>query len=435
MQVSVESTGQIGRRMTVAVPAAKVEQEYSARLQRVQKNARLPGFRPGKAPMKIIEAQYGKKLMEEIAGDLIQSSFYEAVSSQGLRPAGGPLIERHSIARGQDFEYTAVFEIYPQILRLDIQGKRIERPVCEVQEADVDRTLESLRKQRVSYSPVERAAANDDQVTIDFVGKVDGEPFPGGEAKDYGLVLGEGRLIAGFEDGLVGARAGETRSLKLKFPAEYRNESLAGKPVEFSVTVKAVAEPVLPALDEAFVKQFNIQDGSVESLRKEIRSNLEREKNDRIRSRLREQVFGALIELNPFEIPKALAENEAQRMLEDLRSSLMSQGLPAESAPKDPSLYLEQAQRRVRLGLALAELIKAKGLSADAAAVRARVEEMGSTYESPEKFVEWHYAQPGRLAEIESMVLEEKAMEVLLESAEVVDKPVGFQELTQARPT
>lgn len=434
MQVSVETTGNIGRRMTVALPAARVEQEYSARLKRVSQTARFPGFRPGKAPLKMVEAQYGRKLMDELTGELIESSFREAVTSEGLRPAGGPVLERKVAERGRDFEYTVLFEIYPEIEHLDIAGKRIERPAVSVDDADVTRTLQSLRKQRVDYRPVERAAASGDQLTIDFIGRLDGVPFEGGQASDYRLVLGESALIPGFEDGLKGMRAGEDRTLDLRFPDDYRNTQLAGKTAQFGVTAKAVAEPVLPEIDAEFARQLGIADGNVDTLKREIRANLEREMADRIRTGVRDQVFAALLEINDFDVPQALVQSEIGQLMQQMQTNLSGQGLSADMAPRDPAAYQDQARRRVRLGLVLAEFVKRHKLTADAPAVRARVELMAASYEVPQNFIDWHYAQPGRLAEIESLVLEEKAVGQLLEGAELVDKPMSFEELTRPRP-
>lgn len=421
--------------MTVAVPAIRFEQEFTARLQRLSRTARFPGFRPGKAPMKMVEAQYGGQVLEEVVGDLIRSTFYEAVNEKGLKPAGGPNIEPKRIDRGHDFEYTATFEVYPEVTCLDIRGKRIERPQVTVAEEDVDRTLDTLRRQRVGWQPVERAAQNGDRVIIDFQGSVDGTVFDGGTARDFPLVLGNNVLIEGFESGLVGARAGESRTLDLVFPADYRNAALAGKNAQFAVTVKQVNEPALPEVNEEFARALGVADGKVETLRAEVRANLERELKDKVRRELREQVFRALVEANGFEVPKALEEAEIQRLIQTTRANLEAQGIPGAQLPTDPALYAEQARQRVKLGLALAELARTRSLSADAAAVRARVEELAAGYENPQEFIGWHYAKPGRLAEIEAQVVEDRAVELLLQGADVADKPMSFQELMRpAKP-
>lgn len=435
MQVTVETTGTLGRRMTVAVPAARLELEVTTRLKRLSQTVRFPGFRPGKAPMKMVEAQYGGKVLEEAVGDLIRATFYEAVSERGLKPAGGPNIEPKHIDRGHDFEYTATFEVYPEVTRLEIKGTRIERPAVTVGEDDVDRTIDTLRRQRVTWHPVERGAANGDRVIIDFEGSVGGTPFEGGTAKDFPLVLGNNVLIDGFEAGIVGAHADETRTLDLGFPANYRNAQLASKQAQFAVTVKQVNEPVLPEVNDEFARALGVADGKVETLRTEVRANLERELNDRVRRELRDQVFKAVIEANAFEVPKSLEEAEIGHLIQTTRANLEGQGVPASQMPTDPALYAAQARSRVKLGLIIAELVKTRGLKADAARVRARVEELAAGYENPQEFIGWHYARPERLAEIESQVLEEQAMQLLLETADVVDKAMSFQELMRPNRT
>jgi trigger factor len=431
MSVSIESTGNLGRRVTIAVPAQRFEQEFSTRLKRLSKNVRVPGFRPGKVPMRMVEAQYGGQVMEEVMSELIRSSFYETVGKEGLRPAGGPRIEPKTVERGKDLEYTAEFEIYPEVNVGSIEGREIDRAVVTVTDSDVDQTLDTMRRQRLTWNAVDRAAKEGDRVRIDFKGMRDGQPFEGGEAKDFPIVLGSKNLIPGFEDGLVGAQAGDERTLDLKFPDDYRNTPLAGQMVQFQVKVIDVAEAVLPDLNADFATQFGIGDGSVEALRAEVKANLEREAQERVRESLREQVFKALADATPFDVPASLVEQEAARLLRLNRSSLQAQGVPADRLPNDSGVYKDRAQQRVTLGLILAELVKTKGLKVESARVRARLEEMASGYESPEEFVRWHYAQPERLAEVESLVLEEQVLESLLGTVRFKDKPMSFQELVQ----
>jgi len=431
MQVTVETTGSLGRRMTVAVPAQRMQQEIAARLRRLSQTARFPGFRPGKAPMKMVEAQYGGKVTEEVVGDLIRATFHEAVSEKGLKPAGGPDIEPKHMSPGKDFEYTATFEVYPEITQLEIKGARIERPAVTISDADVARTLDTLRRQRVGWTPVERAAVNGDRLLLDFQGMQNGVPFEGGEAKDFPLVLGNNTLVDGFEAGLVGARAGESRTLDITFPVDYRNTQLAGKPVQFAVTVKQVNAPVLPEADDAFAVALGVADGKVETLRIEVRANLARELAERVRHVLREQVFKAIVEANPIDVPKALEQNEIEHLLQTGRAALEAQGIPASQMPVDPQRYTEQARQRVTLGLILAALVKAKGLVTDPQRVRAHVEELAAGYDNPQEFISWQYAKRERVAEIESRVLEDQAVELLLASANVVEKSMTFQELMQ----
>ena len=434
MQVTVETTGSLGRRMTVAVPAQRMQQEIAARLRRLSQTARFPGFRPGKAPMKMVEAQYGGKVTEEVVGDLIRATFHEAVNEKGLKPAGGPAIEPKHMSPGKDFEYTATFEVYPEVKQLEIKGARIERPAVAISDEDVNRTLDTLRRQRVGWSPVERAATNGDRLILDFQGMLDNVPFEGGEAKDFPLVLGNNTLVDGFEAGLMDVRAGENRTLNITIPADYRNTQLAGKPVQFAVTVKQVNAPVLPEADDAFAVALGVADGKVETLRAEVRANLARELAERVRRTLREQVFKAIIDANPIEVPKTLEQSEIDHLLETGRAALQAQGLPASQMPDDRQRYVEQARQRVALGLILAELVKTKELVIDPQRVRAHIEELAAGYDNPQQFISWQYAKRERIAEVESRVLEDQAVELLLATANVAEKSMTFQELMQPGP-
>jgi len=429
MQVTIETTGSLGRRMTVAVPAQRMQQEIAARLRRLSQTARFPGFRPGKAPMKMVEAQYGGKVTEEVVGDLIRATFHEAVSEKGLKPAGGPDIEPKHMSPGKDFEYIATFEVYPEITQLEIKGARIERPVVTISEEDVTRTLDTLRRQRVGWTPVERAAVNGDRLVLDFQGLLDGVPFEGGEARDYSLVLGNNTLVDGFETGLVGACAGERRTLDIRFPVDYRNTQFAGKPVKFAVTIKQVNAPVLPEADNAFAVALGVLDGKVETLHLEVRANLARELAERVRHVLREQVFKAIVDANPIDVPKVLEQYEIEHLLQTGRAALEAQGVPVTQMPGDPQRYTDQARQRVALGLILAELVKSRGLVIDPQRVRAHAEQLAAGYDNPQEFISWQYAKRERIAELESRALEDQAVELLLASANVVEKSMTFQEL------
>lgn len=421
MQVSVETTGALGRRMTVRVPPERMEEEFQGRLKRLSKQVKLPGFRPGKVPLKVVEAKYGGELVNEIVGELIQSSLQEALGQEGLQPAGGPRIEPKQAERGKELEYVAEFEVYPEFQEVDLKGATIRRPVCQVEDADIDRTIETLQRQRTQWNAVERAAANGDQVVIDFVGRLEGETFPGGEGKDYALELGSGRLIEGFEEGLVGASAGETRTLNLQFPEAYQAAQLAGKDVSFEVTVKEVRESALPEVDADFIKELGVASGELEEFRAEVRKNLEREAIQRQRSLLHTRVFDVLMERNPVEVPQAL-------VAQDLRQ--MRQGAAGDSPVSDAER--EQAERRVRMGLIFGEIVRKEGIKADGKAVRARVEELAAEYEKPDEFVQWFYSDPSRLREIEGAVLEDLVVSRLLESADVSDETISFRELSNS---
>ncbi len=421
MQVSVETVGTLGRRLTVALPAADVEKEFSTRLTRLSKQVKMPGFRPGKVPLKMIEAQYGATLLQEVAGDLIQTSLSEAMGREGLRPVGSPRIAPQPLARGQQLEYTAEIDLYPEIKRLDLAGVKIERPVAAVAPADVEHTLDTIRKQRATWNVVARAARSGDRVTIDFVGRLNGAEFDGGSAKGFPLVLGSGALIEDFENGLVGAQAGDARSLTVKFPADYRHTRLAGQTVDFEVKVHDVAEAVLPEVNTEFAKQLGIADGDVARLREETRANLEREAAGRSRAVVRARVLKTLLDANPFEAPKGLIADEVSHLKQ--LDQMARRPVEADDA------YRNRARTRVALGLILGEIIRAKGLRVDPARVRARIEDMAAEYESPPEFIQWYYEKPERLAEVESLVMEERIVEEMLASAEITETPLGFQEL------
>ena len=424
MQVSVETIGTLGRRLKVAVPADQVEKEFNARLQRLSKQVKMPGFRPGKVPLKMVEAQYGGRLMDEVAGELIQTTLYEAIGSQGLRPAGDPRIQRKPVTRGEQLEYTVEFEIFPEVKRFDLTGQRIERPVVAVSEEDVSRTLETIRKQRAAWKPVEREARVGDRVSIDFVGRLDGKEFEGGKANGFQLVLGSGTLIEDIEQGLVGGKTGDMRHIPARFPADYRHSVLAGKTADFEVKLNEIAEPILPELNEAFAQELGVKDGGLDKLRADVRTNLEREAAGRARAVVRARALKLLLDANPVEVPRSLLDTEIQR----LKTSDMSSGLNA----ADETTYERRARSRVALGLILGEFIRSRGLVPDPARVRARLEEMAGDYESPQEFIQWHYEKPERLSEIESLVMEEKVVEDLLVSADITEKTMSFQELLKA---
>ena len=419
MQVSVETTSTLGRRLKVAVPADEVEKEFNARLQRLSKQVRVPGFRPGKVPLKMVEAQYGGRLMDELAGELIQNTMYEAIGSQGLRPAGDPRVQRKPFARGEQLEYTVEFEVYPEVQHFDLTGTHIERPVVTVNDEDVGHTLETIRKQRATWKPVEREAQLGDRLTIDFVGRMNGKEFEGGKGNTFPLVLGSGTLIDSLEQGLVGAKSGESRSVSVKFPADYRHAPLAGQTADFDVKVNEVAEAVLPEVNEGFARELGIMDGSVDKLRADIKTNLEREAAARSRAVVRARALKLLLDANPLEIPRGLLDSEIARL----------KAGEAATGTGDEASYERRARSRVALGLILGDIIRKRGLTPDPGRVRSRLEEMASDYESPQEFIQWHYAKPERLSEVENLVMEERIVEDLLGSAEVADKPMSFQEL------
>ena len=429
MQVSVETLGTIGRRVTVAVPAEEVEKEVNERLKRLAKSARLPGFRPGKAPLKVIESRYGTDVLNEVASSLIESSLREALTQEKLVPAGGPDVEPKKLGRGEDLEYIASFEVFPDIDRLDISGIAIERPTYEVESADIDATIESMRKQRVTWQPVDRAAQENDQVLVDFVGTIDGEEFPGNKADNFTVVLGEKTLLEDFEIGLKGCNKGDQVNLEVNFPEDYHGREVAGKKASFDVTVREVNEAVLPQVDTEFAKTFGIEDGDIDKMREEVNSNVAREMNDRVRRLLRQRVLNALIEVNDIQLPVKLVEAEIDHLIESNKAMLEGQGIAVRNVVPDRSKFKDDAEKRVALGLIMQAIVQKHDLKPDADRVRQRVELMASEYEDADAFVKWYYSDRNRVAQLESLILEEQVIDQMLESADVTEKKVSFDEL------
>ncbi|WP_394558841.1 trigger factor [Aquipseudomonas alcaligenes] len=425
MQVSVESTSALERRMTIGVPAERIETEVTKRLQQTARRAKVPGFRPGKVPMNVIRQRYEDTARQEALGDLIQATFYEAIVEQKLNPAGAPSVEPKAFEKGKDLEYVATFEVFPEIQLAGFDGIAIERLQADVNDADVDNMLDILRKQNTRFEAVERAAENGDQLNIDFVGKIDGEAFAGGTAKGSPLVLGSGRMIPGFEDALVGVKAGEERVINPAFPADYQNLDLAGKTAEFTVTVNSVSAPQLPELNDDFFALFGIKEGGLEGFRTEVRKNMERELRQAIKSKIKNQVMEGLLAANPVEVPKALIGNEVNRLrvqaVQQFGGNIKPDQLPAE-------LFEEQAKRRVVLGLIVAEVVKQSELKADEARVRELIEEMASAYQEPQQVVAWYYKNDQQLNEVRSVVLEEQVVDTVLQKAKVTDKAVSYEE-------
>tara|TARA_B100001142_G_scaffold325779_1_gene379997 strand:+ start:107 stop:1432 length:1326 start_codon:yes stop_codon:yes gene_type:complete len=427
MDVSIENTGAIGRRMTVKVPADELAGAVTTRLKRLARTAKIAGFRPGKVPMKVIESRFADQALAEAADELISSNYFAAISDQSLEPAGPPAIEPKSLTRGEDLEFVANFEIFPEVSKTELTGMSIERQNCEVGDDDIDRTIDTLRSQRTNFTAAEKNAEMGDQVTVDFKGRVDGEIFQGGEANDYAIVLGKGALLKEFEDGLMGASAGDDLTIKLTFPEDYPGTEVAGKDAEFEVKLKEVGVPEMPKVDEEFIKTFGIEDGSVESFRKEIQTSLERERDQRSRAKIRQSVLEALMKDNEFEAPSALVDEEINRSIAAVRQQLQQQGLPHD-APIDRANYLDESYRRVRLGLAMHGVVKRLEIKPDQDLVRERITEMGSSYSDPDQFLKWYYEDKSRLAQIESAVVEEQAIDALLKEADVSDTNVGFEE-------
>jgi trigger factor len=430
MQVSVESTSSLERKVRVELPEDRISSEVSNRLQNMTKTTKIQGFRPGKVPLKIIQGRYGDQVRKEVVGELVQSSLYEAISQESLKPAGQPRIDELNDEVGKDLAYTAVFEIYPEVKLKPMSKIKVEKPVCEVTKNDVDGMIEMLRKQRRELKPVERAAKDGDIVNINFEGFIDGKVFDGGKAENHDLELGSKGFIEGFEEGLIGKSAGDDVTLDLKFPDEYGNEELKGKQTEFKVKVNLVNETVLPEVDEAFMEQFGVKDGKEETLLTEIKRNMDREVELTLRRQLKDGVFESLREANEVELPHALVHNEQHRVKHELENNLKQQGLDGGAiAGADDSVFKEQAEKRVSLQLIVGEIIKENELKADPAKVREMIEQAASGYEDPNSVVNWYYSDQKNLAEVEALALEDGVIDWVLEHADVTDKACTFDEV------
>ena len=429
MQSNQQPASPLERRIDMAVPMAEIEKQVEQRLKKMARTVKMSGFRPGKVPFKMVQQHYGDQARSEAIGEAVEKAFGEAVRSQNLRVAGYPRIEPKGGEDQGQLEFSAVFEVYPEVRLNGVAEREIERPQIEVGEAEVDKTIEVLRKQRTTFSPAARAAASGDRVTIDFTGRLNGEVFQGGQATDYPVVLGEGRMLPDFEKGIVGLNAGERRTFDLTFPEDYQVKELAGKQVSFEVTLKGLEAPQLPAVDAAFAKSLGIEDGDTAKMRAEIRANLESEVGKRIRARIKEQAMQALLDANPLDVPKVLIEQEAESMAEAARQDLTNRGMDIKNMPVDASWFGAQAERRVKLGLIIAEAVKQNSLQAKPEQVRALIDEQAQSYEQPEEVVRWYYSQPQRLAQVEALAIEENVVSWVVANAKTADKAVAFDEL------
>jgi trigger factor len=435
LQTTIETLGQLERRLNVAVPRAQIESEVEKRLARLAKTVKLPGFRPGKVPLKMVVQQYGPSVRSDVISDAVQTSFNEAVREQNLKVAGYPRIEpRQGDRTGNDaadaaFEFSAVFEVYPEIKLGNLASIAIERPQVEVTQADVDRTLDVLRKQRAVFEPVTRGAQTGDRALVDFTGTIDGAEFPGGQAKDFAITLGESRMLPEFEAALQGAAAGDTRAFPLTFPADYHGKEVAGKNAQFALTVKQVTAPVIPPLDSAFATAFGIKSGNVDDLRAEVEANLKLELKRKLEATLKEQALKGLRQTSELTLPKSLVEQEALQLARRMAANLQQQGMKPEDIKLSPEMFRPQAEERVALGLILAEIVRDKHLEAKPEQVRAMVQDVAQTYEQPDAVVRWHFEKPERLSEFEALAVERNVVEWVIGQARVTDAPTTFEAL------
>lgn len=429
MQVSVESAGGLQRTLKVAVPEEAIEKVVDTRLQSLSRTAKIKGFRAGKVPLKVVKQHYGQQVRQEVLGEVIQSSFYEAVSQEKLRPAGAPTFDTQQAEAGKGLEYTATFDVYPDVTVAEMSAITINKPVSEIGDDDLEKMINNIREQQLQWEEADRAAEDGDRVTVDFKGMIDGEVFQGGEGQGMSVELGKGRMIKGFEDGLVGAGKDDVRTLDLTFPEDYHAKDLAGKPVKFEITVTKVEASKLPDVDAEFAKRVGIEDGDLDKMHDEIRNNMQRELDGALKSKLKQEVMDKLLEANTVDVPAVLVEEESRNLMNQMGQNLMSQGMQADQLKMEPSMFKEQAERRVALGLLMAEIVKQQDFKADAAKVKNYIDTIAKSYEKPEDVVNWYYGDKQRLSEVESMVLEEELVEWILEQAKVEEQKLTFAEL------
>ncbi|QJR15652.1 trigger factor [Usitatibacter palustris] len=430
MQQAVQNNpSPLERHLTVSVPVALVEAEIETRLKNLARTVKMQGFRPGKVPLKMVERQFGFQVRQEVVSDAVQRSFVDAVKDRNYRVAGYPRFQPVQAGQGTDkIEFTATFEVYPEINLGDLAGSTLKRPVAKVGEENVEATLTTLRRQRAPFEDVDRAAAEGDLVNLDFEGLIDGAPFEGNNAQNFAIVLGEGRMLPDFEAAIYGIKKGEKKTFDLTFPADYA-EAVRGKVAKFTVTANQVAEPKLPPLDAEFAKTLGVEDGDVSRLRREVRENVEKEVAKRVKALVKDQVMEALIASSTFDLPRALLENEIGRMQAQAVEDLKNRGMSPENLQLPPELFAERATRRVKLGLLVSELVKRNELTPKPEQVRKAVESHAESFEHPEQLVRWFYSEPQRLGEIEALVMEDNVVEWAQSKMKVVDEPTGFDEL------
>lgn len=425
MQVSVESTGKLERRMRVELPAARIDQEVNTRLKSVGKTAKIKGFRPGKVPPQVVKQRYGQQIREEVLSELMRKSYADAVRQENLHPAGGPSIEPQQAADGKSFAYVATFEIMPVVELKDLDKIAVTRPEVTIEQPDLDAMVEKLQRQKASWQEVARASKKGDRVIVDFDGTIKGEAITGGKGREIPVVLGEGQMLEDFEKALFGIKAGEQKSFKIKFPKDYQAEELQGKKVDFAVTTHRVEEQVLPPLDDAFAAMFEVSDGGIEQFMQDVKENMQREAAAKVSQDVREQVIEALLKANNIDIPNTLKQQEMHAMQHDAM-----QRMGIEDHAQAPALdnFAEMAEKRVRLGLLIRQLIADQGLSVDAVKVRTRVEQMCAGYENSDDMVNMYMSNPQIVEQIEPMVLEQQAIDWLMEHGKVTVKKIAFTE-------
>jgi trigger factor len=432
MQTQANTAAQptaLERRFDMAITKAEIEKEVAQRLRHISKTVKMAGFRPGKVPLNLVAQQYGPQAHSEAVGAAVEKAFGEQIREQKLRVAGYPRIEPKMGGDDGQMEFTATFEVYPEIKLGDVSACEVERATLLVTDVEVDKTIDVLRKQRTTYVPAGRAAEKGDRLTIDFTGRKNGEEFPGGKAVDYPVMLGAGMMLPDFENALEGMAEGQIKTFDVAFPADYHAKDLTGQTVQFEAVCKKIEMPKLPELDAEFAKALGVKDGDLVKMREEVKINLEREVKKRLQAKIKNHVMDGLLAVNPIEVPKALVDMEAGRMAENALKDMQSRGMDAKNMPVDASWFTDQAVRRVQLALLLAELVQTKDLQAKPDQVRAIVDDYAQSFEDPKEVVRWYYGQPQRLAEAEALALENNVVAWMLSNAKVTDKPVTFDEL------
>lgn len=417
------------RRIDIVISLAEIEGEISARLKKIARTVKMPGFRPGKVPMNMVTQNYGGQARSEAIGQAVEAALEAKLKEQNLRMAGYPNIQPVADAGEGKLGFTATFEVYPEITLGDVSGQSIDKPALVVTDAEVDQTLDVLRKQRVSYSETDRPAQKDDRVVIDFVGRKEGVEFPGGKADDHSMVVGAGAMLPDFEQAVEGVKSGDKKTFDVTFPEDYQAKDLAGSTVQFDILVKKVEAPHLPELNAEFAKSLGSADGNVEAMRAEVRANLEREVKKRLEAKTKQQVMDALLAVNSLDVPKVLVEAESKQMAEAALRDMESRGMNVKNFPIEPAWFADKAMRRVTLGLLLTEVVKANDLYAKPEQVRAVVDEFSASFEDPKEVVRWYYSQPQRLAEAEALAVEANVVQWVLSKAKVSEKSVAFDEL------
>jgi len=427
MQVSLETTSGLERRLSVVVPAADIDGPVELKLKDTAKKVRIDGFRPGKVPVREVKRRFGQSIRDEVLGEIVNQKFYEAITQEKLNPAGMPHIERVKDEAGKDFEFTAVFEVYPVVDVTGLDKVTVTRQSADINDDNVQTMIQKLREQRAEFAVAEKAAEDGDELLIDFAGTLNGESFDGGSATDSKLVLGSGSMIPGFEDGLIGSSAGDERVLNLEFPADYHSEDLKGKSTQFTVTVKSVSAKELPEVNDEFIAQFNPKENNLESFTLEIRANMERELKSATKNKVKQQVMDGLLAENEIEVPKALVDAEIGRQRDQMVQQFGG-GAQFDASTLPAELFEAQATRSVKLGVLFGELIKQKDISVDGDMVRTTIEEMAAPYENPAEVVAWYYENDEQLKQVESLVLEDQAINAVLAEASITDEQVSYEE-------